>query len=316
MATPMKADEMLAQLAKWGLHVVEEDGWRERNRNGPGRPWGPVHGCIQHHTGGEKATDKSEINVLIKGHSDVPGPLVQFATDDEGQIHLVGWGRANHAGTGDQRVLDAVADESYDEEPPKTRFGGKDPRGIGGNAHFYGNEATYFGMKKSAMTPAQYRASVLLWAAVCDFHGWSHKSVIGHREWNCEKSDPGNVDMRLMRADVAAALKAGPGNWPGEEDDMTPAEMFAAKLPGTDQTLSAVLNLLVLRTATMGQQLSTISGQVKSVGGAVGGLVDDEARVTAAVRAAVDRIGASSVDVAALGKALASELAERPPAPK
>jgi hypothetical protein len=173
-------------------------------------------------------------------------------------------------------------------------------------------------MKNSVMTQAQYRASVLLWAAVCDFHGWSHKSVIGHREWNKDKSDPGNVDMILMRADVAAALKAGPGNWPGEEDDMTPAEMFASKLPGTDQTLSAALNLLLLRTATMGQQLSTISGQVKgvggqvkSVGGAVGGLLDDEARVTAAVKAAVARVGASSVDVDALGKALAAELAER-----
>jgi hypothetical protein len=132
----MTADEMLAQLKKWGLRVVPHGEWRTHNRSETGRPWGPVHGCVQHHTGGPKATDSGEINVLIKGHGkDVPGPLVQFATDDEGQTHLIGWGRANHAGNGDPSVLEAVAAESYGDAPPKTRFGKKTPGAIDGNTH-------------------------------------------------------------------------------------------------------------------------------------------------------------------------------------
>lgn len=133
----MTSDELLAQLDKWGLSYVEQDGWRERNRNHKGR-WGPVHGCIQHHTGSD-ASDSSDISVLLNGKPGTPGPLSQFATDDRGRIHLIGWGRANHAGGGDPDVLAAVRSESYVDYPPPTHEHTDSPGAVDGNAHFYGN---------------------------------------------------------------------------------------------------------------------------------------------------------------------------------
>jgi LysM repeat protein len=62
------------------------------------------------------------------------------------------------------------------------------------------------------MTSAQYATLRKLAAAVCDFHGWSEKSVIGHGEWGSPgKWDPGiksgqMMDMADVRADIKATL--------------------------------------------------------------------------------------------------------------
>lgn len=55
-----------------------------------------------------------------------------------------------------------------------------------------------------------YAATVRVFAAVCEHHGWTAKSCIGHREWTTRKDDPGHVDMTEFRREVQAALGAGP----------------------------------------------------------------------------------------------------------
>ena len=215
MATPMTATQVVAQLKKWGLHYVEISGWATHNRNSKGA-WGPVNGFIWHHTGADVSDGKSyAAGTLYNGLSSLPGPLCHFSIGLDGTVYLVGWGRANHAGGGDPATLQHVINEDYSSQLHPTR-GNLD--GVDGNAHFYGVEIQYSG--SHPMAPAQYKAALLLSAAILDFHGWSEKSVIAHGEWSDDKWDPGYAPGKIMampavRTDIKATLTAGP-----QEDDV------------------------------------------------------------------------------------------------
>jgi len=203
MATPLSADKIVAALRKWGVPYKEYRSWRTHNRNHRGA-WGPVNGFMVHHTGSD-STDQREL--LYGGVSGLPGPLCHFGLAQDGTVHLISAGRANHAGSGDDDVLRAVINESA--------LPADDESNTDGNARFYGVEVWYSGSHR--MTDAQYASLRKLAAAICDAHGWSAKSVIGHGEWGSPgKWDPGYapgkmMDMDAVRADVAATLsKAAP----------------------------------------------------------------------------------------------------------
>jgi hypothetical protein len=206
MAEPMTADEILSALDRWRVPHREVRGWRDRNRNHVGA-WGPVHGLLVHHTG-DDAEDGVDLDLVVHGHGRLPGPLAQLGCDDAGTIWLVGWGRANHAGGGDPRVLRAVVAESYDERPPRPREHTGSAGATDGNCCFYGVETFYSGRHRP--TGNARRSLTLLAAAVCDHHGWTEKSVIGHKEWSDWKPDPGRLDMVAFRGRVAARLEQGP----------------------------------------------------------------------------------------------------------
>lgn len=210
MSKPMTAAQTVAQLTLWGVPFKPVRGWETRNRNSAGS-FDDVNGFIVHHTG-DDAPDSVDLRVIVNGRSDLPGPLSQFGCDDSGIIHLIGLGRANHAGGGDAAVLRAVQAEKYRTSPPKPHQHTGSAGAVDGNSHFYGVETFYSGGR--APTDRAYKSLVLLAAAICHFHGWSAKSVIGHKEWSDWKIDPGNVSMIKFRADVAAALKAGPEREP------------------------------------------------------------------------------------------------------
>jgi len=207
MAQPMTPAQTVSALRKWQVQFVEVTGWETRNRGTRGNGFSDIRGFVIHHTG-DDAVDSADLKVIIDGRSDLPGPLAQFGMDDLGVVHLVGSGRANHAGGGDPVVLAAVTHENYGDYPPVPRFHEGSVGATDGNGYFYGVETFYSG--KRVPTAAAYASLVRLAAAICDFHGWSAKSVIGHKEWSSWKVDPGSVDMKVFRADVAAALKAGP----------------------------------------------------------------------------------------------------------
>ncbi|MFD7923739.1 N-acetylmuramoyl-L-alanine amidase [Streptomyces sp. NPDC059740] len=208
MATPMTAAQFLAQLDKWDLRYVEIPGWKTNNREGHGA-WGGVNGFIWHHTGVTIEADDARTyaaGTLFHGRSDLPGPLCHASIGIDGTLYLVGWGRANHAGGGDPKVLQHVVNEDYTGQLHPTK-GNAD--GIDGNAHFYGVEIQYSG--SHAMADAQYASALRLSAAVLDHHGWTEKSVIAHAEWSSDKWDPGRapnkvMDMVAVRADVKATL--------------------------------------------------------------------------------------------------------------
>lgn len=134
MAAPMSADRFIHALRNEGLTVVEVGAWRTHNRNHKG-PWGPVHGVMIHHT--VTRGTASTVALCREGDSALPGPLCHGVITKDGRVHLVGYGRANHAGSGDADVLRAVIAEK--RLPPDDRAG------TDGNRHFYGFECENLG---------------------------------------------------------------------------------------------------------------------------------------------------------------------------
>lgn len=207
MATPMTAAQWRAAMTKWHVPVVYRDGWETHGR--PNRPWGPVNGIIIHHTGSDTNT-ANYINGLFATqgmrYPELPGPLCHGSTGPDGKITMGATRRANHAGAGTQRTFDHVVAEDYDGYDVELKPGGSS--GVDGNTHFYGNEVRFSG--SHPMTAEAYEANVRWAAAICDFHGWTALSVIGHREWTSAKWDPGHTDMAKFRRDVRDLLAAGP----------------------------------------------------------------------------------------------------------
>jgi hypothetical protein len=196
MASPMSADRFLEVLRAEGVTVVEVGDWRHHNRNHKG-PWGPVHGVMIHHTVTEGSAHTVEL--CRKGYEDLPGPLCHGVITKDGTVHLVGYGRANHAGLGDDDVLRAVIAEKalpHDNE-----------ENTDGNRHFYGFECENLGDGEDPWPPAQLEAIERAAAAVCRHHGWTERSVIGHKEWQPGKVDPRGFTMTSMRERIRDRLK-------------------------------------------------------------------------------------------------------------
>ncbi|MFD3777363.1 peptidoglycan-binding protein [Streptomyces sp. NPDC058612] len=219
MADPLSADRFLAALLAEGVRVQEHPGWRTHNRNHKG-PWGPVHGVIVHHTVSKGSAYTVEL--CRAGHSTLPGPLCQGVITKDGVLHLIGYGRCNHAGGGDPDTLAAVKAESYGVRPPVPNVGNSD--GIDGNRAFYGWECENLGDGKDPWTAEQLDTIERASAAVCRAHGWSAKSVIGHLEWSDDKPDPRGFAMSWMRDEIAARLGTTPTKPP-----TTPTPPPAAK---------------------------------------------------------------------------------------
>lgn len=202
MATPLTTDAFLRALKAEGLRVVEVGSWRTHSRAGHG-DWGPVHGVMLHHTV-TSGTDTS-VRVCRDGYAGLPGPLCHGVIDKTGTVHLVGYGRANHAGLGDDDVLAAVIDEGPLPAPNEAN--------TDGNARFYGFECVNLGDGKDPWPAAQVDAMVRASAAIVRAHGWGKAgdtSVIGHREWQPGKIDPsgpGFPGMGAVRGRVAERLK-------------------------------------------------------------------------------------------------------------
>lgn len=237
MATPLTADALVDALLAEGVRVAEHDGWHINNRNHVGA-WGPVNGVMIHHT--VTSSTAATVSLCYNGRSGLPGPLCHGVIAKDGTVHLVGHGRANHAGSGDADVHAAVRDESYGSAPPAPNSDSVD-----GNTHYYGWECINLGDGVDPWPEAQVDAIARASAAVCRAHGWSAKSVIGHKEWTSRKIDPRGFTMPSLR-DLITQRLAHPASWnPEDELVTTPTENASA---------------------VWGYQLATPSGDTMSAG--------------------------------------------------
>jgi hypothetical protein len=209
MAPPLSASEFLDALRDEGVRVVEVGDWRHHNRNHKG-PWGPVHGVMIHHT----VTSGSARTVAIcrDGYSSLPGPLCHGVITKDGRVHLVGYGRANHAGMGDDDVLRAVIAEKA--LPPDNEAN------TDGNRHFYGFECENLGNGEDPWPAVQVEAIVRVSAALSRRHDWGQDgdtSTIGHAEWQPGKVDPRGIKggMDEIRERVDERLKHAASWSPG-----------------------------------------------------------------------------------------------------
>ncbi|WP_175420784.1 peptidoglycan recognition protein family protein [Streptomyces griseus] len=196
MSSPMSASNFLEALEDEGLTVVQVGDWRTHHRNHKG-PWGPVHGVMLHHTA-TKGSART-VDTCRDGYPGLPGPLCHGVITKDGRVHLVGYGRANHAGLGDDDVLRAVIGE---KRLPRDNEADTD-----GNRHFYGFECENLGDGDDPWPAVQLEAAEKAAAAVCRFHHWGAPSVIGHREWQPGKIDPRGFSMNGMRARIHDRLK-------------------------------------------------------------------------------------------------------------
>jgi len=197
MATPLTAAETLTALKAEGLAVHEHDGWETHNRDSAtGKTFGPVIGVLIHHTAGH-----GDKELCYKGRSDLPGPLCHAWLGKTDGLWMIGHGRTNHAGGVDLDVLNALRKE--------TKLPQDDQSNADGNDCLYGLEIENLGNGKDPYPDAQYQQAVLWAAALCRAHGWSEKSVAGHKEVQPGKIDP-SFDMDDFRADVKKQLAATP----------------------------------------------------------------------------------------------------------
>ncbi|MCQ4211829.1 peptidoglycan-binding protein [Streptomyces longispororuber] len=211
MATPLTASKLVQVLRAEGLTVHEVRNWRRHNRNAKG-PYGPMNGVMIHHT--VTSGTSSSVALCYEGHANLPGPLCHGVIDKKGEVHLVGNGRANHAGLGDSDVLRAVVNE--------TKLPHDNAADTDGNRHFYGFECINLGDGKDPWPQVQKEAIEKVAAAICRAHGWSERSVIGHKEWQPGKVDPRGFTMDGMRARIADRLAGHGGDKGGKDPEPTP----------------------------------------------------------------------------------------------
>ncbi|WP_405924845.1 N-acetylmuramoyl-L-alanine amidase [Streptomyces sp. NBC_00035] len=198
MATPLTAFETLAALEAEGLTVREHAGWKTHSRDAAtGKKFGPVVGVLIHHTAGH---DDKEL--CFKGRSDLPGPLCHAWLGKTDGLWLLSAGRANHAGSVDLDVVNALRNE-------RSPLPVDNQANADGNDVLYGLEIENRGNGKDPYPDAQYRKAVLWAAALCRAHGWSEKSIAGHKEVQPGKVDP-SFDMDDFRSDVKKQLADTP----------------------------------------------------------------------------------------------------------
>lgn len=199
MATPVSAATFYGDL-KDLVPVREWDGWRTHNRGKRGDGWGPVHGVLIHHT--VTKSTKSAIQACYSGVQQadgfLPGPLYNVVVDKQGTAHLIGWGRANHAGKGDDDVLRALIAEQTLPTPNESN--------TDGNARLYGIAMLNLGDGVDEFTSAQLQTAATAAALLCSLHGWSERSVAGHKQWQPGKIDP-RLSMSAFRTRVAGRQK-------------------------------------------------------------------------------------------------------------
>lgn len=208
MSSPLSASKFKSALLAEGLIVQEAGSWKTHNRNAKG-PFDSLNGVVLHHTGLYASQDQM-VQYCYDGSAALPGPLCHGVIDKSGVVHLVGYGRANHAGLGDGTVLAAVVAE---RPLPKVSRADTD-----GNRHFYGFECINKGDGVDPWPAAQVESMVRASAALVRAHGWGKTgdtSVIGHLEWEPGKPDPRGAafpGMPAIRTRVAERIKH-PASW-------------------------------------------------------------------------------------------------------
>ncbi len=167
-------------LRNAGLKVAEVPGWADRGHG----DMGSVVGVVCHHTGTPGALDKNmpTLDVLVKGRSDLSGPLSQLGLGRDGTYYVVAAGRCYHAGEGQWK-------------------------GVSGNSRFIGIEGENGGSRADAWPPEQmdaYRRGV---AAILKQIGADVSMCCGHREYAPHRKDDPLFDMDQFRTDVQAIMR-------------------------------------------------------------------------------------------------------------
>lgn len=167
-------------LLEAGLKVALVPGWENRGHGDVGR----TLGVICHHTAGPRIGNMPTLNILIKGHSTIRGPLSQLGLGRDGTYYVVAAGKCFHAGNGLWKGLS------------------------NGNSNFIGIEAENTGLFNDTWPAIQLEAYRQGVAAILRHVGRGAEFCAGHKEYALpagRKTDP-LFDMIQFRSSVAAIL--------------------------------------------------------------------------------------------------------------
>src|SRR5215467_9227561 len=168
-------------LKNAGQKVALVDGWQDRGRGDVGQ----ILGVLCHHTAGPRNGTMPSLNTLVKGRSDLPGPLAQLGLGRDGTYFVLAAGRANHAGRGNWKGI------------------------VNGNTNLIGIEAENTGLANDSPWPdVQMDAYQRGVAAILQHIGKGPEFCAGHKEYALpagRKSDP-DFAMEPFRTAVAAIM--------------------------------------------------------------------------------------------------------------
>jgi hypothetical protein len=208
------------RLRSWGFSVVEWSGCYGRS-NGDGWSAGRPIGHVNHHYVCSLNPDQGYINGLVGNLAN--GSVVNWFADVHGVAYLVGTGPMNHAGTGNQSVLD----RTRNDQPPPGPAGSAGS--ITGNSHYSGTECQHPGDSTPWPGP-MLDVMVAINAAEFGVWGYSAQRAINHYEWTNRKIDMsaggGPSDSWAgdeLRRRVAARMSGSPIP-PTQEDDLPYSE--------------------------------------------------------------------------------------------
>jgi hypothetical protein len=198
-------------LREWGFGVVEWTGCYGRS-NGSGWSAGRPVGHVNHHYVCSLNGEQSYIDSLVQ--SMASGTVVNWFADVHGVAYLVGTGPMNHAGTGNQSVLDRTRADLAPLSNPAPAAGS-----ISGNAHYSGTECQHPG--DSTPWPAPL-LDVMVAINAAEFLVWNYTAnrAINHSEWSNRK------------VDLSAGGGVNSGGWSAAEL----RRRVAARMTGTEPT--------------------------------------------------------------------------------
>jgi peptidoglycan hydrolase-like protein with peptidoglycan-binding domain len=185
-----------------GLKVAPVDGWQDRGRGDVGR----ILGVLCHHTAGPASGNMPSLNTLVKGRSDLPGPLAQLGLGRDGTYFVIAAGRANHAGRGNWKGI------------------------VNGNTNLIGIEAENTGLANDSPWPdVQMDAYQRGVAAILKHLGLGPEFCAGHKEYALppgRKTDPdfAMVPFRSAVAEIMDGAAPPPKLIPPAEPPAGPGE--------------------------------------------------------------------------------------------
>jgi hypothetical protein len=186
----------VAALRGWGFQVTEWSGCYGRS-NGSGWSAGKPVGHVNHHYVCSLNPDQGYINNLVSSLAN--GSVVNWFADVHGVAYLIGTGPMNHAGTGNQSVLDRTRS---DQAPLSNPASG--PGSISGNSHYSGTECQHPGDSTPWPQPL-LDVMVAINAAEFNVWGYTANRAINHSEWTNRKID------------MSAGGGTSSGGWAGDE---------------------------------------------------------------------------------------------------
>jgi peptidoglycan hydrolase-like protein with peptidoglycan-binding domain len=191
-----------------GLKVSEHGGWQDRGlgdmRN--------VRGVMCHHTATPGQANMPTLNVLVRGHGSLRGPLAQLGLARDGTYFVIAAGRAQHAGPGRWRGVTA------------------------GNSSFIGIEAENSGLPGDRWPDVQMDAYARGVAALLNRMGAPVEMCCGHKEYRLpagHKNDP-TFDMDEFRERVRGIMNGTGATLPlipAEDDQGRPTLRRGARGP-------------------------------------------------------------------------------------